>query len=80
MEEEYDNEQSETEMEDEQEQEQPSEFNEMEEGEPSISNQRIPERRRSEQNHEKRRKMSSPGMPRGPRFSHLPEWQRVSCF
>lgn len=36
------------------------------------------ERRRSDQNNERRRRVHSPGMPRGPRFSHLPEWQRVS--
>lgn len=80
MEEEYENEQGEEEMEDEQ--ELPPEFTEREEREPSIAdqNERSPERRRSEPHHEQRRKMSSPGMPRGPRFSHLPEWQRVSCF
>lgn len=38
------------------------------------------ERRRSDQHYEQRRRMRSPGMPRGPRFSHLPEWQRVSYY
>lgn len=80
LEEEYDNEQVEAEMEEEQE----PDINEREESEtrePS-QNERFTrsDRRRSDQHHEHRRNMSSPGMPRGPRFSHLPEWQRVSSF
>lgn len=82
LEEEYENEQGEGEMEDEQEPE--PELNEREERETreTSQNERLPsgERRRSDQHYEQRRKMSSPGMPRGPRFSHLPEWQRVSGF